>query len=322
MIDILTTPTGTQIKDYLSSLAYPLQQKADEQETYYNTLLSFSKRNGQKMIMQRALNEIFGQAANYIYIIWGDRVDTSAYTFNNAEADSMWVSNSAENAPRYVIGINEPDASPIDFSVCVPNAIYTAELVRRIKYEVNRIKLAGMRFEVINANVNASRAVVEAISATHTQTGLAEFNNNLQWDGIYAGHSQSALASLGADSQNYAPILAQQAAFSTLSVTLDTYAVEREVNNPNHINATSPSVTAIPSGGNGVYTYYWEYVSGEWSWVADLGDEATTTFTGLVYCGNVPNSADWRCRVTDGLGQVAYSPPITITMTNTNTNCN
>lgn len=69
----------------------------------------------------------------------------------------------------------------------------------------------------------------------------------------------------------------------------------------------SGTATATPSGGTGPYTYAWEQVSGD-DIVFGANPLAFTTFSqGTIALAVV------RCKVTDSLGQTAYTPNISIT---------
>lgn len=321
MIDILISNTGTQIKDFLSALSAPLQTKADEMETLNNGWLTFSKRNGQKMVMQKAINEIFLQSPNYIYIDWKDNARESAYSFNDVEAGSMYVLNSAELDPLFVLNETEASTSLVDFTIFVPGAIYTTELARRIKYEVNRIKLAGVRFDVQNANGSFARSVIEIITGTTTQAGLASFVSALS-EALTATDSQSCTYSTLSARTEATTASHAQDGVNVLRVSLNRTSVSGTGSNPYQIIVTSTqSVTATAGGGTGPYTYEWEYYDGDFGFSPVSVNSATSFFQGLCNCGNVHQEATFRCKVTDNVGAIVYSDLVTVTLTNTETTC-
>jgi len=150
MIDILLENTGTQVKNFLSALVKGLQTNSDAMETFNNDLVTRSKYNGQKMVMQKALNEIFGQAVNYIKIDYNRSVAIGIFFYNSAEASPNFFFNSAESQPRYFLNLGE-FTSIYDFTVQVPNAYYIGTgNVRRITAEVNKIKVLGKKFNVVS----------------------------------------------------------------------------------------------------------------------------------------------------------------------------
>lgn len=70
--------------------------------------------------------------------------------------------------------------------------------------------------------------------------------------------------------------------------------------------------TIVASGGTAPYAYDWERVSGDTEISAASDTAATTQWT-----SNGTDeifSAVWRCKVTDALGQIAYSGNVSITV--------
>lgn len=109
-----------------------------------------------------------------------------------------------------------------------------------------------------------------------------------------------------------------------LELTLSTTTSMGSCTNASTCNAVGNSVTVIPKGGLGPYTYNWEYVSGSVAILVDSDASATTTFSADVACVNGglgQESGDWRCQVTDRLGQVVYTGNVTVTLNNNETTC-
>jgi hypothetical protein len=144
MIDLLLI-TGTAVKDFLASLLKPLQTLTDAMELFNNNLITRAYYNGQKMVLQKALNEIFTLPANTIIIENNQEASAALYTYNVFETSPLYFSNVAEANPVYTQNIAEVGGS-YDFLVKIPSGIYSAELNRKVIAETNLLKLTGTRF--------------------------------------------------------------------------------------------------------------------------------------------------------------------------------
>jgi hypothetical protein len=98
---------------------------------------------------------------------------------------------------------------------------------------------------------------------------------------------------------------------ATLSVTCDKSAVYGERIGSGTGSATTDTVTAAPTGGTPGYTYLWERVSGDSGTSAIPSTVAAAQFLRIGAAFNLYQSS-WRCRVTDSLGAIAYSPEVTV----------
>ncbi len=76
---------------------------------------------------------------------------------------------------------------------------------------------------------------------------------------------------------------------------------------------TYGSTTVSASGGAPNYSYDWEYVSGDSEISAASDSSATTAWTSIGV--NTVFDAEWRCKVTDAGGVVAYSGNVSIQVT-------
>lgn len=145
--DILLQTAGTGLKDFISGLAQPLQYQSGIMDSFYIDLLARSQYNGQKMVMQKALNEIFatGYGAHEIIVQLNNSLTDYLYFFEASETSPEYFFESAEATPVYFF---EPSETPpaASFTIKIPVADYTAELDRRIKAEVNGMKLTGKTF--------------------------------------------------------------------------------------------------------------------------------------------------------------------------------
>jgi hypothetical protein len=145
--DILLKPGGTGLKDFLSSLVKPLQTNTDSLLTFETEYKKRAKFNGQKIVLQAALNDIFGvTSAPFIIIETNQGIGNNTYFFEPAELSPVYFSEPTENDPVYLFEPSELGPVDYDFKVLIPSGIYTAELDRRIKAETNIYKVAGPRF--------------------------------------------------------------------------------------------------------------------------------------------------------------------------------
>lgn len=72
---------------------------------------------------------------------------------------------------------------------------------------------------------------------------------------------------------------------------------------------TTPSQAVTVTGGTSPYTYAWEFVSGSAAISITSPTGSSTTFSALVAHG-VPETAFFRCKVTDNVGNITYSNDI------------
>lgn len=73
---------------------------------------------------------------------------------------------------------------------------------------------------------------------------------------------------------------------------------------------STTNVTAIAQNGVPGYSYLWQYVSGDTFGISS-STLATTHFTYTLAVGDY-KSAFYRCRITDALGQIAYTDPVQV----------
>lgn len=148
MIDILVKKTGTSLKDFCSALVKGLQTASTELNvSYTDQFTRASYYNGRKMVMQRALNLIFGLAADQIRVICNRVASAPPYVFESSELPSVWyVKESSESPPSYVYESSEFAVADADFVVEIPVGIYTTTLNQQVKAEVDTFKLIGKTY--------------------------------------------------------------------------------------------------------------------------------------------------------------------------------
>lgn len=149
MNDILTKHGGTQLKDFLSGLVAPLQTNTNSLKTFETNYKKRARFNSQKIILQAALNDIFGVTVSPLIIVEANSsLGNNTYFYNQAELSPVYFSNAAEEDPKYLFNTAEVTFER-DFRVKIPVGIYTAELERRVRAEVSLFKLSGKTFDVI-----------------------------------------------------------------------------------------------------------------------------------------------------------------------------
>lgn len=147
MHDILLKDGGTGLKDFLSALVKPLQTQTDGLKTFETDQTKRAKFNGRKIVLQAALNDIFGVTADpFILVETYQGIGRNTYFFEASESAPVYLSEPSENDPVYFYEDAELGEQDYDFKVLIPAGIYTAELERRVRAEVNLYKLAGPKF--------------------------------------------------------------------------------------------------------------------------------------------------------------------------------
>lgn len=147
--DILVEHGGTGVKNYISALLKPLQTNTDSLKTFEAENTKRSKFNGQKIVLQAALNNIFGiTIAPFIIVEINRATGSNIHFFESAELSPVYFSEPAESDPVYFYEGSELTAGEYEFKILIPVGIHTAELERRVKAETNLYKLAGAAFIV------------------------------------------------------------------------------------------------------------------------------------------------------------------------------
>lgn len=148
MKDILVDGVGTGLRDFLSALVFPLQSLTAEMNTFEADAKKRARFNGQKMVLEAGLNDIFGVTSDPKILVNNSATDRTQAIYNDSELIDVYFYNSAENDPIYILNDSESSVVPYDFLVQIPTGIYSAELERRIRNEVTIYKLAGTRFSI------------------------------------------------------------------------------------------------------------------------------------------------------------------------------
>jgi len=147
MIDLNVTFGGTQLKDFLSALVKPLQTNTDLLLTFETQVIKEAHWNGRKIVLQAALNDLFGITSTpFIYIEWNRAISTNTYFYRRSENTPVYFNRKSENDPVVFFRRSETVAIDYDFIVWIPSGIFTSEVERRIRSYTNIYKLAGPSF--------------------------------------------------------------------------------------------------------------------------------------------------------------------------------
>ena len=139
---------STSLIDWITSLVEPLQTVLSDDISYEEETRRRALYNGQKLVLQDALNVIFGQAPNDIYIETQQGLTLAVFAYNEDEGIDLFSYNESEGNPPIYLFNEDESVDAYDFIVYVPVGIYTAELDRRIRAEVNLYKIAGKTFGI------------------------------------------------------------------------------------------------------------------------------------------------------------------------------
>jgi hypothetical protein len=146
MIDIVLQ-VGTSLKEFLAALLFPLQSLTTSMDSFDTLMKKSAKFNGQKMVLQAALNDLFSITVDPKILIENNFANANEnYFYNTAETTKQYFFNSAELDAFYFFNTAETTSQSYDFKVLIPISLYNSELERRVKNETTLLKLAGTRF--------------------------------------------------------------------------------------------------------------------------------------------------------------------------------
>lgn len=148
MKDLLTTNnSGTQVKDFLASLTVGLQTNGSIMKTFETEQVKRSMWNGRKMVLQAALNDIFGITSSpWILIETNQSIGSNRYFYRPSELSPVHFKRTAEMDPVYLFRKAETVTVDYDFLILIPSGIDTTELERQVTAQANLYKLAGTKF--------------------------------------------------------------------------------------------------------------------------------------------------------------------------------
>lgn len=143
---------GTSFVLFVQSLIKPLETVNAAWVTFEADVRKRSKFNGQKIVLQEALNDIFGvTVAPFIQVETNQVVGAANYFYKEAESDpdpNYFYKEAEPGGINYFYKESE-GGGQTNFTVKIPVGIHTAELEARVSAETNKYKLAGMTFDIV-----------------------------------------------------------------------------------------------------------------------------------------------------------------------------
>lgn len=138
--------------DLVTALLSGLKTNSDLFSIFEDTTLDSARYNGQKIVLQAALNNIFGIiSAPYIIVRTNNPSTGEGYIFEHLNSNFSYAYGQAEAFKEYQLYAFESTFIGDDFSftVYIPSGIYTPELDRQIQSQVTKYKLTGRTFNTI-----------------------------------------------------------------------------------------------------------------------------------------------------------------------------
>lgn len=132
---------------FLKSLVYPLQYLASRDSIYFNREVVRAQYNGQKIVMQTALNDELLLAANTIVVVTVDDSGAGMFVGNTGEVPVTYVGNKSESGITWM-GNSAESGIPLeyDFKIQVPSAQNTTDNINLITHLADRMKMAGKQY--------------------------------------------------------------------------------------------------------------------------------------------------------------------------------
>lgn len=116
--------------------------------TFETLILNKVRFNGQKMVLQGALNYLMGiTVAPFIYISVDRNFRSNLFVFSTGEVKKAFVKSKLETPTTYVNATSE-SPTVYAFTVYIPIGIYTSTVINQVTAYTKLYKLAGKRFNV------------------------------------------------------------------------------------------------------------------------------------------------------------------------------
>lgn len=141
---------GESVIDFIYSLAEPIESNVNGESAYIAALDNLLRYNGQKIVLQSALNTLMGVTG---IIIEPRRTfnGIAAVLYNETETNvqTAYTSNSPFET-MVTINITEESIAP-DFQVKIPAINFSdPDFVALVDYYVNLIKVSGVTYDIIS----------------------------------------------------------------------------------------------------------------------------------------------------------------------------
>lgn len=145
MKDFLLLQDGDgQVKKFIASLLAPLQTNTNSLKTFETEQTKHSHWNGQKIVLQDALNDIFGvTSAPFILVETNRDIGSNTFFYEPSESIPVYFSEPSEDDPVYFFEPGELSSTDYDMRVLIPIGIWTVELERQVKAQTNIYRVAG-----------------------------------------------------------------------------------------------------------------------------------------------------------------------------------
>jgi len=140
---------GSSVIDWLYSLAKPVESKIVGEAVYIAVLDEELKYNGQKIVLQAALNNLTG--ATGIIVVTNRTFNGLAPVLYNAiESINTGVTKNKIEGGDTMVTINtSEETNAKDFQVQIPVGIHTADLEAEVDHYTNLMKPSGTTYEII-----------------------------------------------------------------------------------------------------------------------------------------------------------------------------
>ncbi|HMG89263.1 MAG TPA: hypothetical protein VK589_04365 [Chryseolinea sp.] len=147
---LIKNGVGATLHKFITALLEPLQTQTNAMKAFEAQEVKRSTWNGQKIVLQAALNDLFGiTSAPFIIIETNQDIGQNTYFYEQSELVPVYFSEQVENDPVYFFEDSEPPTIDYDFKVLIPVGIHTVELERQVRAQTYLYKLAGPKFIIL-----------------------------------------------------------------------------------------------------------------------------------------------------------------------------
>lgn len=139
------------ILDLLAALTSPLKTNSDAFATFEENTVEAARYNSQKMVLQAGLNNIFSVVSPPFIIVRTNSILLGVgYIFEQGNANVTYIhEQGGSTGNQLYIFESTFIGDDFNFVVKIPMGIYSVELERQIRAQVNKYRLTGKTFTVI-----------------------------------------------------------------------------------------------------------------------------------------------------------------------------